>query len=97
MFTAAGAKETLIDRRTARYVNADLGEYHVLVNADVPDIDIVLVDERDAIVNPLGAEGIGEIGTVGVAAAVANAVYNATGVRVRDLAITIDKVLRLRA
>jgi xanthine dehydrogenase YagR molybdenum-binding subunit len=90
-------EETLIDRRTARYINADLAEYHVPVNADVPDIDIIFIDEKDTAVNPLGVKGIGEIGTVGVAAAVANAVYNATGVRVRDLPITLDKVLRLRA
>jgi xanthine dehydrogenase YagR molybdenum-binding subunit len=63
----------------------------------VLDVDIVFVDERDALVNPLGVKGIAEIGTVGVAAAVANAVYNATGVRVRHLPITLDKVLRLPA
>ena len=74
-------------------MNADLSEYLVPVNADVPDIDVIIVDEQDAHVNPIGVKGIGEIGTTGVAAAVANAVFHATGVRVRDLPITLDKVL----
>ncbi|NUP55250.1 MAG: xanthine dehydrogenase family protein molybdopterin-binding subunit [Gemmatimonadaceae bacterium] len=86
-------EETLIDHRTGRYVNADLAEYHVPVNADVGTIDVTLVDEVDPYVNPIGVKGIGEIGITGVAAAIANAVYNATGVRVRDLPITLDKVL----
>ena len=68
-------------------------EYHVPVNADVQDIKVIFVDEPDNIVNPLGIKGVGEIGIVGVAAAIANAVYHATGKRVRDLPITIDKVL----
>ena len=63
------------------------------VNADVPDIEVIFVDERDYAVNPLGIKGVGEIGIVGVAAAIANAVYHATGKRVRDLPITIDKVI----
>ena len=63
------------------------------VNADVQDIKVIFVDEPDNIVNPLGIKGVGEIGIVGVAAAIANAVYHATGKRVRDLPITIDKVL----
>jgi xanthine dehydrogenase YagR molybdenum-binding subunit len=62
------------------------------VNADVPDIDVIFVDEPDHIINPLGVKGVGEIGIVGVAAAIANAVYNATGKRVRDLPVTLDKV-----
>ena len=63
------------------------------VNADIHDIEVIFVDEPDALINPLGMKGLGEIGIVGVAAAVANAVYHATGVRVRDLSITLDKVL----
>jgi xanthine dehydrogenase YagR molybdenum-binding subunit len=86
-------EETLVDPRTGRYVNADLAEYHVPVNADVGSIDVTLVDEVDPYVNPIGVKGIGEIGITGVAAAIANAVYNATGVRVRELPITLDKVL----
>jgi len=86
-------EHSAIDPRNGRYLNADLSEYLVPVNADVPEIDVLLVDEQDDFVNPLGVKGIGEIGTTGVAAAVANAVYHATGVRVRDLPITVEKVL----
>ncbi len=84
---------TIPDLRTGRIVNADLAEYHVPVNLDIPDIDISTVEEHDPYVNPLGVKGIGEIGITGVAAAIANAVYHATGVRVRDLPITLDKLL----
>jgi xanthine dehydrogenase YagR molybdenum-binding subunit len=63
------------------------------VNADIHDIEVIFVDEQDALVNPLGIKGLGEIGIVGVAAAIANAVYHATGKRVRDLPITLDKVI----
>jgi xanthine dehydrogenase YagR molybdenum-binding subunit len=86
-------EDTVIDTQTARYVNADLSEYLVPVNADVPDIEILFAEERDAHVNPLGIKGIGEVGTTGVAAAIANAVHHATGVRVRDLPITLEKLL----
>ncbi|MDD5206974.1 MAG: hypothetical protein PHS17_16235, partial [Desulfobacterales bacterium] len=63
------------------------------VNADVPDIEVIFVEEHDAIVNPLGVKGLGEIGITGVAAAIANAVFHATGKRIRDLPITLDKLL----
>lgn len=86
-------EETLVDHTYGRIMNADIAEYHVPVNADVQDIKVIFVDERDDIVNPLGVKGVGEIGIVGVAAAIANAVYHATGRRVRDLPITLDKVL----
>jgi xanthine dehydrogenase YagR molybdenum-binding subunit len=86
-------EETLVDPRTGRYVNADLAEYHVPVNADIGTIDITFVDEQDPHINPIGVKGIGEIGITGVAGAVANAVYHATGVRVRDLPITLDKII----
>jgi xanthine dehydrogenase YagR molybdenum-binding subunit len=86
-------EHTAIDPRTGRYLNADLSEYLVPVNADVRAIDVILVDERDPHVDPIGVKGIGEIGTTGVAAAIANAVYHATGIRVRDLPITLDKLL----
>jgi xanthine dehydrogenase YagR molybdenum-binding subunit len=85
-------EETLIDHRFGRIVNANIAEYHVPVNADVQDIKVIFVDETDDS-NPLGVKGLGEIGIVGVAAAVANAVYHATGKRVRDLPITLDKLL----
>jgi xanthine dehydrogenase YagR molybdenum-binding subunit len=75
-------------------MNANLAEYHVPVNADVPDIKVLFVDEPDDRINPLGIKGVGEIGIVGVAAAIANAVHHATGRRVRDLPITLDKLLR---
>ena len=86
-------EETHIDPRTGRYVNADLAEYHVPVNADVRPIDVHFVEEHDAHVNPIGVKGVGEIGITGVAASIANAVYHATGKRVRDLPITLDKVV----
>jgi xanthine dehydrogenase YagR molybdenum-binding subunit len=71
----------------------NLADYHIPVCADVHDIEVIFVDEDDEIVNPLGAKGLGEIGIVGVAAAIANAVHHATGKRVRDLPITLDKLL----
>ena len=86
-------EEALYDHTFGRIMNANIAEYHVPVNADVQDIKVIFVDEPDNIVNPLGIKGVGEIGIVGVAAAIANAVYHATGKRVRDLPITIDKVL----
>jgi xanthine dehydrogenase YagR molybdenum-binding subunit len=82
-----------LDLRYGRYVNGNLAEYHVPVNADIHEIDVVVVDEQDAEVNPIGAKGIGEIGITGVAAAISNAVYHATGRRVRDLPITLDKLI----
>ena len=87
-------EETLIDHRFGRIMNANIAEYHVPVNADVHDINVIFVDEPDYF-NPLGIKGLGEIGIVGVAAAVANAVYHATGTRVRDLPITLDKLHRM--
>ncbi len=87
-------EETLYDHSFGRIMNANIAEYHVPVNADIQDIKVIFVDEPDAIINPLGVKGLGEIGIVGVAAAIANAVYHATGVRVRDLPITLDKLRR---
>jgi xanthine dehydrogenase YagR molybdenum-binding subunit len=85
-------EETLLDERSGRIMNASLAEYHVPVHMDVPEIDVIWTDIPDPRA-PLGARGIGEIGITGVAAAVANAVFNATGRRVRDLPITLDKLL----
>jgi xanthine dehydrogenase YagR molybdenum-binding subunit len=87
-------EETLLDHSFGRIMNANIAEYHVPVNADVHDIKVIFVDEPDEIVNPLGIKGLGEIGIVGVAAAIANAIYHATGSRVRDLPITLDKLQR---
>jgi xanthine dehydrogenase YagR molybdenum-binding subunit len=86
-------EESLLDHNLGRFMNHNLAEYHVPVNADVQGIDVIFVEERDDIVNPLGAKGLGEIGVVGVAAAIANAVFHATGKRIRDLPITLDKLL----
>jgi xanthine dehydrogenase YagR molybdenum-binding subunit len=85
-------EETLVDHALGRIMNPNIAEYHVPVNADVHDIKVIFVEEPDEIVNPLGIKGVGEIGIVGVAAAIANAVYHATGKRVRELPITLDKV-----
>jgi xanthine dehydrogenase YagR molybdenum-binding subunit len=85
-------EETLIDHKFGRILNANMAEYHVPVNADVHDIGVIFVDEPDDIINPLGIKGLREIGIVGVAAAIANAIYHATGRRVRDLLITLDKL-----
>jgi xanthine dehydrogenase YagR molybdenum-binding subunit len=86
-------EESLLDQRLGRFMNHNLADYHVPVNADVQDLDVIFVEERDDIVNPLGAKGLGEIGLVGTAAAIANAVFHATGRRVRDLPITSDRLL----
>jgi xanthine dehydrogenase YagR molybdenum-binding subunit len=87
-------EETTTDHRFGRFMNHNFAEYHVPANADVPFIDVIFVDEKDDEINPLGVKGVGEIGIVGTAAAIANAVYHATGKRVRDLPITIDKLMR---
>jgi xanthine dehydrogenase YagR molybdenum-binding subunit len=86
-------EQTEIDEKTARYVNDNLADYLVPVNADVPDIEIIMVPEKDDRVNSLGIKGIGEIGIVGMNAAVANAVFNATGKRIRDLPIRAEHLL----
>ena len=86
-------ESTEIDPRTARYVNHSLADYLVPVNADVPDVKVLIVPEGDDRVNPAGIKGIGEIGIVGMNAAVANAVFNATGKRIRDLPIRAEKLL----
>jgi len=86
-------EKTEMDWGVGRAVNANLADYHVPVNADIGSIDITMVDEHDPYINELGAKGVGEIGITGVAAAIANAVYHATGKRIRDLPITPDKLI----
>ena len=86
-------EEGLLDGRYGRIANNNFAEYHVPVNADVAHIDISVIDDNDQVVDPLGVRGIGEIGITGVAGAIGNAVYHATGVRVRSLPITLDKVM----
>ncbi len=85
---------SVLDPRFGDYVNHDFAEYHIATNADVGAVEVAWIDEDDPHVDPMGAKGIGEIGIVGTAAAIANAVYHATGVRVRDLPITLDKLMR---
>jgi xanthine dehydrogenase YagR molybdenum-binding subunit len=86
-------EETQIDHRYGRIMNPNLAGYHVPVNADVLELDANFVEENDTIVNPLGVKGLGELGMVGVPAAIANAVYHATGKRMRNLPMTVDKLL----
>jgi len=86
-------EHTMTDRHSGRIVNADLANYLAPVNADIADLDAIFVEEDDPYVNPLGVKGVGELALVGVAPAVANAVFHATGKRVRELPITPDKLL----
>ena len=86
-------EETYTDHRFGRFMNHSLAEYHVPVNADIDSIEVIFVDEVDPDVTPLGVKGLGEIGIVGTAAAVANAIWHATGTRVRSLPATIDKLM----
>jgi xanthine dehydrogenase YagR molybdenum-binding subunit len=86
-------EESLLDHRLGRFMNHNFAEYHIPAHADIHDIEVIFVDEPDAEVTPLGVKGLGEIGIVGTAAAVANAIFHATGKRVRSLPITIDKLL----
>ena len=86
-------EHTEMDRRAARYVNENLADYLIPVNADVPDLRVLMIPEDDTRVNPLGIKGIGEIGIVGMNAAIANAVFHATGKRIRDLPIRLEQLL----
>ncbi|MBO2012006.1 xanthine dehydrogenase family protein molybdopterin-binding subunit [Hymenobacter negativus] len=94
---AALMEATARDPNYARYTNADLADYHIPVNADIPDMTVEFIDEHDPYINAMGVKGIGEISMVGVSAAVANAVFHATGKRVRDLPITPNKILGTKA
>ena len=86
-------EQTEIDTRSARYVNTNLADYMVPVNADIGDVQVIMVPEEDKLINPLGVKGIGEIGIIGTAAALANALYHATGQRLRDLPLRIDNLV----
>jgi len=90
---AALMEELVVDDRLGFFVNHDLASYEVPVHADIPHQEVIFVDEPDPISSPMKAKGIGELGICGVAAAIANAVYNATGIRVRDYPVTLDKLL----
>jgi len=86
-------EDMVIDHRFGRPINNNLADYHVPVNADIPPVDVLFVNKKDPHTNPMGSKGLGEIALVGVAPAVANAVFNATGKRIRELPITLDKLL----
>jgi xanthine dehydrogenase YagR molybdenum-binding subunit len=90
---AALMEALVVDTRLGYFVNHDLAGYEVPVHADIPHQDVIFLDETDPISSPMKAKGVAELGICGVAAAVANAVYNATGVRVRDYPITLDKLI----
>ena len=96
MVMGAGAalmEELAIDKRHGFFVNHDLASYEVPVHADIPHQDVIFLEEADRSSSPMKARGVGELGICGIGAAVANAIYNATGVRVRDYPITLDKLL----
>ena len=80
-------EESILDNNFGRFMNHNLADYHIPVNADIHDITVLFVEEQDSVVNPIGVKGVGELGLVGVAAAIANAVYHATGKRIRSLPI----------
>jgi xanthine dehydrogenase YagR molybdenum-binding subunit len=90
---AALMEELVVDKRFGFFVNHDLAGYEVPVHADIPHQDVIFLDETDPISSPMKAKGVGELGICGVSAAVANAIYNATGMRLRDYPITLDKLL----
>jgi len=90
---AALMEELVVDKRSGFFVNHDLASYEVPVHADIPHQEVIFLDETDPVSSPMKAKGVGELGICGVGAAVANAVYNATGIRVRDYPITLDKLL----
>jgi xanthine dehydrogenase YagR molybdenum-binding subunit len=90
---AALMEELAVDKRLGYFVNHDLAGYEVPVHADIPHQEVIFLDETDPVSSPMKAKGVGELGICGVAAAVANAIHNATGARVRDYPITLDKIL----
>jgi len=90
---AALMEQLAVDKRAGFFVNHDLAGYEVPVHADIPHQDVIFIDETDPLSSPMKAKGIGELGLCGVSAAIANAVYNATGIRVRDYPLSLDKLL----
>ena len=83
----------VVDKRLGFFVNHDLAGYEVPVHADIPHQEVIFLDENDPMSSPMKAKGVGELGLCGVGAAVANAIYNATGIRVRDYPVTLDKLI----
>jgi xanthine dehydrogenase YagR molybdenum-binding subunit len=90
---AALMEELVVDKKRGFFVNHDLAGYEVPVHADIPHLDVIFLDETDPISSPMKAKGVGELGICGAAAAVANAIYNATGIRIRNYPITLDKLI----
>lgn len=90
-------EEAMVDHRFGKIMNHNLAEYHVPAHADIDSIEVIFVDETDNKVSPIGVKGLGEIGIVGTAAAVANAIFHATGKRIREFPITIDKILEAQS
>jgi len=86
-------EETILDNNLGKYMNQNLGEYHIPVHADIHDLDVIFVEEKDEVINELGIKGIGEIGLVGIPPAIANAIFNATGKRINNLPIHFDYLL----
>jgi xanthine dehydrogenase YagR molybdenum-binding subunit len=91
--SAALLEEGVIDQRFGSFINRDFAQYLVPVQADIPEVEVIMLDAFDDKANELGAKGIGELGICGAGAAVANAVFNATGIRIRDFPITVEKLL----
>ena len=87
-------EQSVVDRRFGHVVNHDLAEYHIPTHADIGQLEVDWIEESDPYVNPMGTKGIGELGIVGTAAAISNAAYHATGIRVRELPLTLDKFLQ---
>ena len=90
-------EESVVDPNIGTFITRNLADYRLPVHADVPAIEVILVPEQDSVTSPLGTKGVGELGIVGAAAAIANAVFHATGKRIRDLPITPEKLLSLDA
>jgi xanthine dehydrogenase YagR molybdenum-binding subunit len=90
---AALMEDLIVDKRAGYFLNHDLEQYEVPVHADIPHQDVIFLEGADPVSSPMKAKGVAELGICGVAAAVANAIYNATGVRVRDYPVTLDKLL----
>jgi xanthine dehydrogenase YagR molybdenum-binding subunit len=90
---AALSEHLVVDRYAGFFVNHDLAGYEVPVHADIPHLDVVFLDETDPMSSPMKAKGVAELGICGVAAAIANAIHHATGVRVRDYPVTLDKLI----
>ena len=86
-------EETITDYRFGKYMNQNLSDYHIPVHADIHDLDVIFVEEKDETVNELGSKGVGEIGLVGMPPAIANAIYHATGKRINQFPIHFDSLL----